>query len=461
MNTNLGKDLTVGNAGTLLMGMWIPLVIGSMFTMGYSIINAIWVGQILGSKEMAGVAVTMPIVQLMGALATGIMTAVSILIARYYGAKEEGQMKNIVFHGWVITAMLIILVTGGGILFCDPLLRAMGTPEDVLTLTSGYMKIIFASFIFSTILSLVSSILRGVGDTKKPMVFVLLSIIINAILDPLLIMGVGPIPQMGLNGAGLASLLSSAIAGVFAYGYMKKQSGNLIKIAISKLDFAVIRDILKIGIPTAGQQLLFAFGAIFMVVFVNTYGVSAIAAYGAVTRIEYFVILPGIAMSMALSIIIGQNLGAGKTERVKEFFKSGIIIGSVYTILVSILTIVFPKALMSMFLDDPTALEVGIDYFRMVGFSYILISIMFVLNGIINGAGKTIISLMLSFVSICLVRIPLAGYLPYTGMGIKGIWAAFMIGSAVSVILFITYYYSGHWKNSTIVNDKPIEQSLN
>lgn len=451
LDTNFGKNLTVGSARSILIGMWIPLVMGSLLTMGYSIINSIWVGQIMGSRAMSAVAVTMPIIQLTSALISGVATGASILIARYFGANDDEKMKNVVFNAWAIAVVLIVLVTGGGILFCEQLLWAMGTPADVVSMTSGYMKIIFASFIFSTAFSLISSILRGVGDSKKPMIFVLLSTLINAVLDPLLIMGAGPIPKMGLNGAGLASLLASATACVLGYLHMRKQKALLKGSSMSGIDFQTMWQLLKIGIPTAMQQILFAVGSIFIVVFVNSFGVAATAAYGAITRIESFITLPGIAMSMALSIITGQNLGASKPERIKEFFKSGVVISAVYTLLISFITIVFPHALMSMFVNDPATVAVGVDYFRIVGYAYLFISLMFVANGIINGAGKTFISFILSFVSICIVRIPLAGFMQHTSMGIKGIWIALIISYTISVALFMTYYLRGIQGNRKII----------
>ncbi|HEU4962707.1 MAG TPA: MATE family efflux transporter [Bacilli bacterium] len=460
MEKSVGRDLSVGDVRSILISTWIPLLIGTLLTMGYSLINAIWVGQIMGDKAMSGIAVTMPILQLVTALSSGVMTATSILISQFFGANEEGKMKSVVFNTGVIAVVLCLLVTGGGLLFCDVLLRAMGTPADVFDITSDYMKIIFISFIFTTLFSLISSILRGVGDTKKPMVYVLLSTAINAILDPLLIIGVGPIPKLGLNGAALASLLASVVVSLLAYLHMRKNFAELLRNLVYKIDFGMIKQILKIGIPTAIQQILFSISSIFVVTFVNAFGVPASAAFGAVTRIEQcFVTLPAIAMSMTLSIITGQNMGAGKTERVKEFFKSGVVITAVYSVAVSLLTILFAKPILSLFVNDPAAVEVGIGYFQTVGFAYILIAFTFVANGIINGSGKAFVTMLLSFVSICVLRIPLAGYLDGTELGIQGIWVALAVSYGVSTILYWVYYFLGKWKSGSIENGKEVART--
>lgn len=459
-----GKDLTVGSIPKHLLAFSLPMLFGNLLSTGYSIVNTIWVGKIVGEDALAATAVSFPIIFILIALASGATMATTILVSQYYGAKENEKVEKVVNNSFSIAIILSIILTAIGISLSGYLLRLMNTPEQVFIMADGYLKISLLGFLFMYISFLTTSILRGIGDTVTPLIFMVGAVLVNAILDPLLIIGVGPFPKLGLNGAAYASLVAQGMAVVSAIIYLNKK-GHFVGLNPKKLrlDKDIVGLIFKIGFPTIIQQSLVSIGAAFITAFVNAFGASAVAAFGVCGRIDSIAFMPAMSMSMATSALTGQNLGANKPERVKEIFKWGIIMTSVITLTISIITVSFPKEILQVFLNKETILKdasvvtIGVNYLRIVASGYILFAIMFVSNGIINGAGHTITTMIFSLLALWVVRVPLAAFLSKTSLGINGIWIAIVTGFGVAMIISLIYYFLGKWKKVIIKTKEEAE----
>lgn len=458
MNAKFGKDLTVGSIPRHLLVFSIPMLIGNLLQTGYQIINTIWVGNIVGEDAVGATAVSFPIIFILIALAGGATLATTILVSQYFGAKDYKMVERVVNNSFSVTLILGIILTVVGIFSSDFLLRLMNTPAEIFSMASSYLKITLAGFILIYFIFLVTSILRGIGDTMTPLIFMAIGVGINAIFDPLLIIGIGPFPKMGLNGAAVASLISQGIAFILAVIYLNRKN-HLVAIDPRKFIFDKHQTILlfKIGFPSIIQQSLVSIGAAFITTFVNAFGAAAIAAFGAAGRIDSIAFMPAMSLSMAASALTGQNLGAQKPERVKEIFKWGVIMTSAITLVISIMAVSIPRLLLSMFIHDPVVLDIGVTYLRIEGGSYILFAIMFITNGIINGAGHTMTTMVFSLLSLWVVRVPLAAILSHTKSGIVGIWIAVVISYGVVMIISLMYYLSGRWKKAVI---KTIQQPV-
>ncbi|NQX59996.1 MATE family efflux transporter [Paenibacillus qinlingensis] len=455
MNTQFGKDLTTGSIPKHLIQFALPILIGNLVSTGYSVINTIWVGKLLGKDAVAAIAVSFPIFLAMVALCSGATLATSILVSKAYGAKDNAMIQKTVNNSWAIAIVMILIVTLGGLLLSETMLRMIGTPEDILQLATGYLKISFLSFAGLYISYLISSVLRGIGDTVIPLIFIIVSTVINAVLDPLLIMGVGSIPRLGLNGAALASFISSGAATIMGFIYVKyKYKKEPINPSRFLFERKTIMEILKIGLPSFIQQMLVSMGYAFMTIFVIRFSAASIAAFGVASRIDSIVAMPAIAMMMAASTLTAQNIGAGKSERIKDIFKWGIIINIPVIAAISVLCVSFPGTIMRIFVDEADVIQTGIEYLRIVGVGYLFMIIFYVSNGVITGAGKAISIMVISFISLCVVRIPLAGLLSHTSMGIHGIWFAIVISFAVTTINSLWYYFSGRWKKDVFISKK-------
>ncbi|CAM4497303.1 putative MATE family efflux protein [Paenibacillus endophyticus] len=455
MNTQFGKDLTTGSIPKHLIQFALPILIGNLVSTGYSVINTIWVGKLLGKDAVAAIAVSFPIFLAMVALCSGATLATSILVSNAYGAKDNAMIQRIANSSWAVAIVMILIVTLGGLLLSENILRMIGTPKDIMQLATGYLKISFLSFAGLYISYLISSLLRGIGDTFIPLIFIIISTVINAVLDPLLIMGVGSIPRLGLNGAAYASFISSGAATIMGFIYVKyKYKKEPINPTGLLFERKTIMEILKIGLPSFIQQMLVSMGYAFMTIFVIRFSADSIAAFGIASRIDSIVAMPAIAMMMAVSTLTAQNIGAGKSERIKGIFKWGIVINIPVIAAISLLCVTFPGTIMRIFVDDVDVIQTGIEYLRIVGVGYLFMIIFYVSNGVITGAGKAISIMVITFISLCVVRIPLAGLLSHTSMGIHGIWFAIVISFAVTTINSLWYYFSGRWKNGVSMNDE-------
>ncbi len=451
MKGNFGTDLTTGGIPGHMIRFAMPVLLGNLLTTGYGIINAIWVGNLLGRDAVGAVAVSFPLFLGMLALTTGASIATTIMISRAYGAKNLPMIRKVVNNSASIAIFIIILIPAAGILFSGFILKALGTPDEIMPIASSYLKITFISFIFMYLSTLVVSILRGIGNTVTPMTFIIISTVINAILDPVLIMGLGPIPRLGLNGAAFATLIASSTATIAGIIYSRVKYRDLpVNPSGLSLEGYVISKIVMIGLPSFIQQILISMGYGFITVFVNSFGPPAIAAFGIAGRIDGIVAMPAMAVMMSVSALTAQNLGANKPERIKEIFKWGIIVNIPVVLSISMLCYLFPETVMKLFVRDPEVIVNGIKYFHIVGLGYLFYTLIYVSNGVINGAGKTITTMLITLVSLCLVRIPFAGFLSRTGLGIDGIWLAIVMSLFLTAITSLLYYLSGRWKKRAI-----------
>jgi putative MATE family efflux protein len=451
MNNTFGKDLTVGSIPKHLLNFAVPLLIANLLTTGYSIINMIWVGNILGKDAVGATAVCFPVIFIIIGLAVGATMATSVLVSQYYGAKNYEMVEKVVNNSAAIALIMSAVLTIAGLLASDWLIKMMDTPPEIVPIASSYLKINLAGFTLMFLGTLITSILRGIGDTKTPLIFMVVAVAINAILDPLLIMGISPFPKLGLNGAAYASLFAQSIALVWGYIYLNRQN-HVVAIRPEKLilekDLSFL--IFKIGFPSMIQQTLVSIGAAFITTFVNAFGAVAIAAYGAASRIDALATMPALAVGMAVTSLTGQNLGAGKPERIKEVFKWGLLMALAFTLAVSLLAVIIPGIILRMFIQESDVLSLGIVYLRIVGASYLLFAVLFVANGVINGAGQTIMTMLFSLLSLWFLRVPLAAFLSKTRLGITGIWLAIVFSFIITAGISYVYYRSGRWKKAAL-----------
>jgi putative MATE family efflux protein len=438
------------------------MLAGNALQSGYSIINMIWVGNIVGENGLGATAISFPIMFIIIGLAAGATMATSVLVAQFYGAKDIEKMKRVVDNSMSIGLVFSIVLSMLGILFSNFLLGLMDTPAEIFPMASSYLKISLAGVILLYLMFTISSILRGIGDTVTPLMFMGAGVIGNALLDPLMIIGIGPFPRMGLNGAAWASVISQAFSLALILIYLKRKK-HVVSVNFRKLTFDkhITWLIFKIGFPSMIQQSLVSIGQAFVTTYVNFFGASAIAAFGAAGRIDMVATMPAIAIGMAATALTGQNLGAKKPERVKEVFKSALLMGTAISGFVSLLAIAFPRLILSMFIHHEPVLEIGIMYLRIVAPCYFLYALMFVSTGIVNGAGQTMVTMVFSLLSLWVVRVPLAWFLSqHTSLGMTGIWIAMAAGFVVTSGISYLYYASGRWKKSVVEIQAPAEDRL-
>jgi putative MATE family efflux protein len=336
------------------------------------------------------------------------------------------------------------------ILSANRLLRLMDTPPEIFSMASSYLKISLSGIVFLYLSFTISQILRGLGDTVMPLMFMGTGVILNAILDPFLIIGIFPFPKLGLNGAALASVTSQAISLTIALTYLNRKS-HLVAIHFRRLRFDrhITWLIARIGFPSTVEQCLISVGSAFVTKYVNFFGPAAIAAFGAGSRIDMVAMMPAIAIGMAATALTGQNLGARKPERVREVFGWALLLGTAISGVVAVFAFTFPRTILSMFTHSEPVLAIGVQYLRTVAPCYFLFALIFVSMGVVNGAGQTIIPMIFTLISLWAVRVPLAWYLSQnTPLKAKGIWIAMAAGFMVTATIGYLYYLTGRWKKA-------------
>jgi putative MATE family efflux protein len=296
-------------------------------------------------------------------------------------------------------------------------------------------------------------VLRGLGDSKTPLVFLIISTVINIILDLVFILIFG----WGIAGAAWATVISQAGAFITAVIYLNR-THSIISFKLSEwnFDWEIMRHGIRIGLPSGLQQTFVAMGMMALMGIVNSFGTDVIAAYSVGARIDSFVALPAMAFSAALATFTGQNLGAGKDERIRKGLIATTSMASIFCILTTILIILFRQPLMGLFNQDSEVIRIGSEYLTIVNVFYILFVLMFVTYGVLRGAGATLIPMFISVLSLWIIRIPLAAVLSES-YGEKGIWWSIPIAWAIGLTGSIIYYLSGKWKGKVITGPIKIE----
>lgn len=451
MSNHIGKDLTESKVSSTLITLLVPILLSNTLNVVYNIVDSIWIGNIIGPLGLSAVAVSFPITLMMGSFAFGVNMANGVIVSQYYGAKDYNTVSHVIK---VSTSLgVIILFTVGSLMFifAKKILIIMNTPKDALDMAVIYLRITIIGLPFAYSYFFISSILRAVGDSVRPLIFLIVSSIVNIILDPILIKGFFIIPAMGLKGAAIATVISQCISVLISTSYLKiKNSFIKINPFIFTFDINITKKIMKLAIPISSNQFIVAFGWLIITRLISSFGDAASATVAIVNRVESLFIMPIGALGNAVMTMSAQNIGANKFDRVKEIFKNGIVIGIIISSVMSIFSIVNPHLLINMFTKDLEVFEYSKSYIYTIMPIFIFYSIMFVCNGVINGAGKTIVIMIFSTSTTLILRTILA-YALSEKFALVGIWASMGICYIINTLFSLYYYKSNKWqKNSNI-----------
>lgn len=443
--------MTTGNVARRLVLFAIPMLLGSLLHTAYSIVNALWVGNGLGANAMAAITVGFPLLFLLMALAAGLSLASNVLAAQAYGAKDFVRLRAVVQNSIVLMGVSSVLCVALGQAGVDWVFRAMGTPPEVLPLAVSYFRIFLWTTPFMFGVFFQASVMRGVGDSKTPLYFQAGSLVINAVLDPVLMFGWFGLPRLGLNGVAWASIAAQILAFVSIAVYAQHRSKlvapdwrNL------KIDVPMSALLLRIGVPSMVQQALVSLGMLFVTGLVNGFGAHCAAAFGIAMRIDQLAFMPAMAVGAAVSTLAGQNIGAHRYDRVAEVFRWGIIVSCGLTLVATVIAVAMPTWLISLFTRDADVVVTGAQYLRIVGFGYLLFAVMFASNGVINGSGHTGVTSVFSLIGFWAIRVPLATYLSRHMGSVEGVWYAVLVSIGVGAVISLGYYLSGRWKRPVV-----------
>ena len=412
----------------------------------YQIVDSAVVGRYLGKEALAAVGASTPVVFAVVAMVIGGGSGASVVISQYFGAKQYDKVRltSDTLHIFLLGAGLIIALVG--IFFSEAIFRLIALPEELIPLAASYLRIylggVFLLFGFNT----VAAILRGVGDSKTPLYFLLISAVLNVGLDFLFILGF----DWGVAGAAWATVIAQGLAYFASIWYINSGKSIFhIDLFHLKFDRKIFRQCINYGLPTGVQQSFVAFGMVALMGIVNGWGTDVIAGYSAAIRVDNLAVIPSMNFAMALTSFTGQNVGAGRMDRVRRGLKMTLLYSSLTCLAITAVIVLFGPDILRIFTTDPAVVHVGTEYLVIVSSFYLVFSAMFVVNGMLRGAGAVILPMFSTLVSLWAVRIPAAMWLSHL-MGEQGIWWAVPFGWGVGLAIVYGYYRSGKWENHSI-----------
>ncbi len=434
-----------------IFSLALPVVAGMFMEFALSSTDYFWVGK-LGATAQDAVTSSMVVIWTIFASMAIISVGVTALVSRYVGAKELDKVDFYIKQGLALALTLGLLLTISGYLITPWLQSFMESGPETTRMAVPYLRIFFLSSTLFFWIETVYSVFRASGDTKTPMRVGVGIVIINMILDPLLIFGIGPFPELGVAGASVATAIAVLIG--TAVITRKMHRGGL-GYTVPKL-FAIRPDprsmlkIAKIGLPIAGEGWVFTTVYWFLIKIVHQFGETAGAAMGIGNRMESFSYLTCYGFSLAASTMVGQNLGAKQPERAARCAWGATGLAISLTLVISVLFIAFPRIIASIFTDDPQVLAIAIDYLIILGLSQSAMALEIVLQGSFGGAGDTVPP-MLVLIPFSIARIPLAYYLVFTlDWGINGVWWTLTITSLIKGGLLAFWFKRGKWKEKQV-----------
>lgn len=434
--------MTQGNVWKLLVTFSIPLIIGNLLQQMYNTADSIIVGNFVGSNGLAAVGSGTALINLIIAFAQGAAVGAGVVVSQYIGADKKDKIKISVHTSICISIILGLILSLLGIFASPSLLIMMKTPKVVLKSSILYLQIYCGGLIFNVIYNMATGILNAAGNSKKPLVYLAIASFTNIILDLLFI----KIFKLGVMGAAIATDISQAISCILAIGYLLKvKSDYKLYIKDLKINKETAVKIIKIGLPTAIQNMVISFSNVLVQSSVNAYGATAMAGYAAYLKIDGFNILPVLSISMAVTTFTGQNVGANRLDRVKKGMYSSLIMVFVYTVFIGAFLLIFSHQVLGLFTHSAHVITYGQLVMKYFCPYYFLLGILNVLAGTVRGAGKGIPPMIILLFSMCIFRILwIKIALPFYS-SIDGVFILYPISWLVGAILMIFYTKFGKW----------------
>ncbi|GMT46230.1 MAG: MATE family efflux transporter [bacterium] len=441
------KDLTTGKEGKLILHFALPMLAGNVFQQLYNVVDSIVVGRAIGKEALAAVGANFPFIFALISFVVGIAIGSTVIISQYFGAKKMEQVKRAIDTLYIFMFFAAIAITVLGILFAKDIFRLIDLPADVLPEAVQYFKVYALGFIFFFGFQGTSAIMRGLGDSKTPFYFLGGSTLLNIALDLIFVL----IFHWGIKGVAAATVISQAAA-FFAIVFYVNHYHKFLDFHPRRMRFdkIIFRKSLKIGLPTGFQQTFVAVGFMALFRIVNMFGTSTIAAYSVAIRIDSFAAMPAMNFSAALATFVGQNIGAGKMERIRKGLTATLLMANIVAVVISVLALLFAEPLMQIFTKDAGVVEIGKHYLLIVPLFYVVFATMFSINGVMRGAGDTMVPMFISIISLWFVRIPVSWFLSLK-YGAIGIWWGIPVAWFVGLTLAFTYYKTGRWKAKGVV----------
>jgi len=441
------QDFTEGSLRRAILLLSIPAVLEMIMESVFAIADIYFVSK-LGADAIATVGITESVVTIIYAIAIGLGTATASLVSRRIGEKDPASASNTAFQA-ILTGLAVSIAIGlPGALFAKELLQMMGASKPIIENMTGYTGIMLGGNVVIMMLFIINAIFRSAGDAALAMKVLWIGNIINIILDPCLIFGLGPFPELGITGAAIATIIGrgSAVMVQFYMLFFGKKRVRFILRELS-IDFMVMMKLLKLSFGTIGQNLIGTSSWIALVRIISIFGSEVVAGYTIAIRIVFFMLLPSWGISNAASTLVGQNLGAKKPDRAE---RSVWVTGWVNMTLLGIIGIIlffFPEPFIKQFIDNENVIKSGVLGLRIISIGFIVYGLGNVLVNSFNGAGDTSTPLKINILAFWLVEIPLAWFLAIKlGLKEEGVFISIVVAESLMTLIAWFVFRRGKWK---------------
>lgn len=434
--------MTEGTIWKQMVRYAIPLILGNLFQQLYNTVDSIIVGNYIGKDALAAVGSTGPIINLLLAFCIGASAGAGVVIAQRYGAQDANGMKKAVHTTIAISIIGGIAMTVLGVLATPAMLKGMGAPMDIFPQSKLYLQIYFGGIVFSVIYNFAAGILNAVGNSKKALQYLMIAAGSNVVLDWLFVV----VFKMGVEGVALATDIAQFLSFVFIIRFLMK-STDMYKLELKeiKLDRQMVGRIIKMGLPTGIQNMVIALSNVVIQSSVNAFGADLMAAFAAYVKIDGFNFMPVMSFSMAATTFTGQNIGAGKIDRVKQGMKVSIGMSLLYTICSCSLLMIFGELIVGIFVDDANVIALGVYILKFFCPFYAMLTLMHILAGTLRGAGKTLPPMIIIIFALCIFRIVWINItVPMFG-DMKYVFMAYPISFAIGMTLMVLYTWKAKW----------------
>ena len=434
--------MTEGKVSKKIILFALPIFLGNLLQQLYNVVDSLVVGNVLGKEALAAVSSTGSLIFLIVGFINGIFVGASVIISRYLGAKNMKDLTLAIHNTIALGLIAGIVITVMGMGLSPVLLRMMGTPEDVFNNSVLYLRIYFAGGIGIAMYNSCMGIFQAVGDSKRPLYYLTTAAILNTILDILFV----AVFDFGIAGAAMATVISQFLSAILGFTKLLRINGDhRVILRQIRIDPSMTKSLLRMGLPTGVQNSVIAFANVIVQSNINKFGSVAMAGCGSYSKLEGFAFLPITSFSMALTTFIGQNLGAKQYERAKKGARFGILVGVSLAEIVGILLWIFAPLLISLFSNQPEVIQYGVQQMRTESLFYFLLALSHCLAGILRGAGKTNIPMIVMLVSWCLIRITYISIMVRIIPDIIVIFWAYPLTWFISSVAFLIYYRKANW----------------
>jgi MATE family, multidrug efflux pump len=441
------RDTTGGSILRVLLALSIPIVATNVLQSLYQLTDTFWVGR-LGADAVAAVSLSFPIIFFMISAGGGMSVAGAVLVAQMFGARDQEGADHAAGQTLTVVTAISVTLSLLGFVLSGPLIDFFHPEPSVEGQAVAYLQVSFLGLVAVFVYFVFQALLRGVGDVKTPMIVVAGTVFLNFFLDPLFILGWGPVPAFGVAGAAWATIGSQGLAGVV--GLLILFSGRYglhLRMRHMTPDRALVTKILRLGLPSSVDQSSRALGLAMMMLLVASFGTTVIASYGIGARVLSFVIIPGMGLSMATSTVVGQNVGALQDDRAVAAAKLGMTAGFVGLTVAGALLFLLATPIIRAFVpSDPDVIAIGTHFMHIMAPAFGFFGIQMVMSGALAGAGNTMAGMMLTLLSFWVLRFPVAWALAVPGgLGPDGVFWSFPISNVLSGAIAVAWFMRGRW----------------